>query len=222
MAKEPLIRPFDALGVVATHAVDAGGILLRSTGDATRCRSHDLSLMHLAESCSKRWQKSSGSRWLPRAFCCVFICNIGEHSLKLYAEGADSIRWAHPHTHTHTHTHLPLERSMAFPLPEYCESRYCGSARGCRVPATPSARSRAIPCRSWPGSGGRRAEERLLVMNQDPVLEHGDDGRANELMVLVPARSLKNYVEGLPLAGLFAGVDQRRGLAVERAAFAVG
>ena len=62
----------------------------------------------------------------------------------------------------------------------------------------------------------------LVVLDQHAVLEHGDVGGLDEVLVLVELRGLEDDVVALPLARLAAAVDQRRILAVDRPGLAVG
>ena len=66
-----------------------------------------------------------------------------------------------------------------------------------------------------------RAEDRLVVLNQDAVLKDRLAGGADQMMVRVPAGGFKNDIIGLPFAWGPANVGQRRRLPVNRAALAV-
>ncbi len=70
-----------------------------------------------------------------------------------------------------------------------------------------------------PGGGTERL---LVVLHQDPVVEHGDPRRVEKLSGRVEPRAAEGDVEGLPLAGRPRRVEQRRVLAVDRPGLAVG
>ncbi len=61
----------------------------------------------------------------------------------------------------------------------------------------------------------------LVVMDEDAVVQDGDISGLFELAVLEDGGKEDN-IEGLPLAGLAAGIYHRRGLAVNGGCLAVG
>ena len=66
-----------------------------------------------------------------------------------------------------------------------------------------------------------RTVDFLVMMDEDAVMQYGDISGLFELAGFED-RGEKDNIEGLPLAGLAAGVYFRRGLAVNRGRLAVG
>src|SRR6266852_2761727 len=68
----------------------------------------------------------------------------------------------------------------------------------------------------------RRPGQLHVILNEDAVVEGGDAGWAQEFAGGVEARSVKNDVVNLPLAGRARGVYLGRELAVDGGGLAVG
>ncbi len=118
----------------------------------------------------------------------------------------------------------PDSSSFVLPGPPISQapgSRCSGSGRDCRGPGARSAACPHAPCREA-GLVGRRPGQHDIVLDQDAVVEDRHPRRPEQLSVLVEARPVEDDVVGLPLAGLAAGVDERRVLAVERRPSTVG
>src|SRR5262245_52920489 len=68
---------------------------------------------------------------------------------------------------------------------------------------------------------GRGAGVFTLMMQDHSVMDDGDIGFFNDLLGGIPARRLEDDVVTLPLSRGFAGVHQRRDLAIEGATLAI-
>jgi len=66
-----------------------------------------------------------------------------------------------------------------------------------------------------------RAKNLLVVMNEKPIVKDGDKRGLFELAVF-ENRGEKDDIKRLPLAGLSAGIDKRRRLAIDGGGLAIG
>src|SRR5687768_3023334 len=67
----------------------------------------------------------------------------------------------------------------------------------------------------------RIADQLLLVVNDQSIMENGNAGLLQQFAALVPARSFPDNIVALPFSGRFGGIHQGWGLTIERARLAV-